>query len=110
MTTQQIRELIAKTREFWIEDFSFDLGWSKVWVAEFPHKDSIGKGIHVIEYSAYEQLQAKLAIATEALESWLKFEDESISKYGPYSNSPLTGLIASGKEALKQIEELNAHK
>lgn len=49
---------MSKPREFWIEskDCDFDLNWKQVFVAEHPHKDTIDDAIHVIEYSAYEEL------------------------------------------------------
>jgi predicted RNase H-like nuclease (RuvC/YqgF family) len=53
----------AKPREFWIwhRDFDFDLGFERGMIAQYPHKDTLGGALHVIEYSAYEALQKRVA-------------------------------------------------
>lgn len=56
----------SKPREWWINKFeadNLDLGFSKISVAECPHKDDIAENIyiHVTEYSAYEKLKAENA-------------------------------------------------
>ena len=66
------------SREFWlnIKDMSFDLNWREVWVAEYPHKDSIEEGdLHVIDYATHEKV-------LRALEKCREQRDEAIMGQG----------------------------
>ena len=69
----KVTETISKKdapRIFWldIQDFDFDLNWRTILVAEFPHVESIGNSTKVIEYSAFEESQARCEKYKVALE------------------------------------------
>ena len=90
-----------KHREFWIympipHDMRLDHPWS---VSDYEVANSVN--IHVIEKSAYDELEAKLKIAVEALDSVEKLMS------GAPSIAPMTDslVLQQAREALTAIKE-----
>ena len=76
---------MSKAREFWI--LGDELISGMVPVTTTPDPDLIDYYIHTIEYSAYQALEVKLLIATDALEKLVNSEVIKAADFIGYSEA-----------------------